>query len=595
MGTSHTILPRYIHIPNRIVLSESAYCFAIGINKARLDSGTRKFVKSKTQNNLSIVHPKTSMDFPDQDVDVFGEEYGNNHELEGGTHESSASSSSSSSSTSSSRSSSSSASSSSNGSGGGESSSASGSASSGGGAAGLGVEGGGEEESGEEVENTLNLNSKNYEDYNYNHTRDLFGDDDDDDEVVVVEEDDKDLFGSDNEAYCRTSAISPYPIPVLPVVRNNNNHGGRGGFGRGRWPNDRGGVGILPRPGYPPRQGGYGRGSRFSNGRQDERFVSEFRLSRSEETLSRKVVAFQEPCELAQYSRVEGGDVYFDDRSLVSFREPVLKERLFKRLISEDVGADLNEGFDTFIEKKELGSEGFGDLLSCIRNRNIPLQNMHFVILATAYIRNEPWAMGVHKRNGVVYLDVHKVQERPKSELDRRRCYWGYCFESLATEDPRRADGEGIHHIDANVEFCAVMKTKLGAHRLLMGAEMDCCDSTDDGRRFYVELKTSREIQSFLAGVPFIVVGFRDDAGRLVRTERLRTKDITHRVKMKNYWQGGVCLAFADEVLCWLYGTVKENEDYTLHFNPPSNRLELLQASSCPESITCHVEQLQNI
>lgn len=26
-----------------------------------------------------------------------------------------------------------------------------------------------------------------------------------------------------------------------------------------------------------------------------------------------------------------------------------------------------------------------------------------------------------------------------------------------------------------------------------MGAEMDCCDSTDDGRRFYVELKTSRE------------------------------------------------------------------------------------------------------
>ncbi|MCE3216224.1 hypothetical protein HAX54_005583 [Datura stramonium] len=46
-------------------------------------------------------------------------------------------------------------------------------------------------------------------------------------------------------------------------------------------------------------------------------------------------------------------------------------------------------------------------------------------------------------------------------------------------------------------------------------------------------------IQSFLAGVPYIVVGFRDDAGRLVRTERLRTKDITHRVKMKSYWQGG--------------------------------------------------------
>ena len=68
-----------------------------------------------------------------------------------------------------------------------------------------------------------------------------------------------------------------------------------------------------------------------------------------------------------------------------------------------------------------------------------------------------------------------------------------FCFESLATEDPR-ADGEGIHHLDANVEYCSVIKTKLGAHRILMGAEMDCCDSTDDGRRFYVELKTNREV-----------------------------------------------------------------------------------------------------
>jgi len=42
-------------------------------------------------------------------------------------------------------------------------------------------------------------------------------------------------------------------------------------------------------------------------------------------------------------------------------------------------------------------------------------------ILATAYIRHEPWEMGVHKRNGVVYLDVHKLPERPQSDLDRRR------------------------------------------------------------------------------------------------------------------------------------------------------------------------------
>ncbi|CAA7406745.1 unnamed protein product [Spirodela intermedia] len=424
------------------------------------------------------------------------------------------------------------------------------------------------------------------------------------------EEEESDLFAPDNEAYSKTPATSNFPIPVLPPVRNTSNHT-RGGYGRGRWQqsgysNDRGPA-LLPRPGSYHQRQGFGYGSKFSNGRNDERFVSEMKLNKSEETLSRKSIQIQEPCEIGCYSRVEGGDVYFDDRSL----------RLFKRTVCDDIGADLNVGFESFIEKREFNSEGFGDLLSCIRNKKIPLQNIHFVtfrnnlnkILATAYIRHEPWKMGVHKRNGVVYLDVHKIPERPQSELDRRRCYWGYSFENLATEASSDIGVDG-HGIDANVEFCSVLRTKLGAHRIIMGAEMDCCDSPDDGKRFYVELKTSREldyhteerferekllkfwIQSFLAGVPYIVIGFRDDSGRLVRTERLTTRDITHRVKLKNYWQGGVCLAFADEVLCWLYGTVKENEDYILQFIPPSQRLELLQAQSCPDAITNHIANL---
>uniref|UniRef100_A0A2P2M324 Decapping nuclease DXO homologic-like isoform X1 n=1 Tax=Rhizophora mucronata TaxID=61149 RepID=A0A2P2M324_RHIMU len=36
------------------------------------------------------------------------------------------------------------------------------------------------------------------------------------------------------------------------------------------------------------------------------------------------------------------------------------------------------KGLTLLWKKTELGSQGFGDLLACIRDKNIPLQNMHF-------------------------------------------------------------------------------------------------------------------------------------------------------------------------------------------------------------------------
>ena len=81
----------------------------------------------------------------------------------------------------------------------------------------------------------------------------------------------------------------------------------------------------------------------------------------------------------------------------------------------------------------------------------------------------------------------------------------------------------------------------------------------------WVELKTSAEIrndrdklkferkllkfwaQSFLLGVPKIVVGFRDQNGIVRRLEELETANIPSKVKLsgRGTWDGNICINFA--------------------------------------------------
>ncbi len=92
----------------------------------------------------------------------------------------------------------------------------------------------------------------------------------------------------------------------------------------------------------------------------------------------------------------------------------------------------------------------------------------------------------------------------------------------------------------------------------------------------WVELKTSQEItndhgvmkferkllkfwaQSFLLGVPKIIVGFRSKSGILERIQELETQTIPKDVKRKGKatWDGNICINFAASFLeCMLVCT----------------------------------------
>lgn len=102
----------------------------------------------------------------------------------------------------------------------------------------------------------------------------------------------------------------------------------------------------------------------------------------------------------------------------------------------------------------------------------------------------------------------------------------------------------------------------------------DCKPDRKEDPINWVELKTSAEIrnerdlikyerkllkfwaQSFLLGVPKIVVGFRDEHGILHRMEEMETRDIPMKVKRhgRGIWDGNICINFTASFLgCKFY------------------------------------------
>ncbi|KAF9312464.1 Dom-3 Z, partial [Podila minutissima] len=111
--------------------------------------------------------------------------------------------------------------------------------------------------------------------------------------------------------------------------------------------------------------------------------------------------------------------------------------------------------------------------------------------------------------------------------------------------------------VDTNLQYCTVARIKIGQNSIIMGAEVDCTSEPkkpppNNPLSNYIELKTSRVIsnpreqsnfekhkllkfwaQSFLPGIPTIIVGFRDDDGNVVHVQTFKTMEIPRLVRGK--------------------------------------------------------------
>lgn len=216
-------------------------------------------------------------------------------------------------------------------------------------------------------------------------------------------------------------------------------------------------------------------------------------------------------------------------------------------------------------------------------------------ILAAPYEEREGWDLNVMFMNGTLYLEEHLTEARLKEKNDmeprqKRQSYFGYAFESYCTsETPTRQSGPPSSgapfgwggDVNTNVQWCSVVRTKLGDTRMVIGGEVDCIRGRYTGKTdSFVELKTSLVIrgphdegrfekkllkfylQSFLLGVPEILVGFRTPAGVVTTTQTFKTIHLPRLVRGKpDAWDPLICLDWGHRFITFLRKVVQAGDD----------------------------------
>lgn len=193
-----------------------------------------------------------------------------------------------------------------------------------------------------------------------------------------------------------------------------------------------------------------------------------------------------------------------------------------------------------------------------------------------------------------VPVDVLEMSER-----DKRMTYWGYSFESYVTVDNTVSQTSNsvsppATAVNNGQQFCSLVRTKLGEHRLLFGGEVDGLNVETNE---YIELKTNRNLetnqqrinfhrfkllkmwlQSFLIGINTIICGYRDEDGIVTNLETVKVSNIPHTTK--TYWSGAVCFNFLHDFLSSVKKHVTENDKtkvYKFEYRSKSRKIHFVE------------------
>lgn len=186
--------------------------------------------------------------------------------------------------------------------------------------------------------------------------------------------------------------------------------------------------------------------------------------------------------------------------------------------------------------------------------------------------------------------------------------FWGYKFETLslipdtwAATSREYIENRENEVVNNHAQYCSIVKTGIGKAKMIIGGEVDavwdCKPENKNDPIHWVELKTTASIesdkdmvkyerkllkfwiQSFLLGVPKIIVGFRSKRGILQRIEELETNSIPNLVKKnKASWDGNVCINFTASFLDWLKSTITEGGVWRIRKRERSPVIEVFKS-----------------